>query len=164
MTTLAVKLYVVNYFLCLCKGSETYCSYRIFSRSAAILCMCFLRSTRFSSTTISLAISFCHYQFPLLWVGTYIYATCGLVQHIVEIWIWLDPAPDTKALTMFSIIKNVLLRCSLLIANCIGRAYLGAANMSSVRNGVQALIKKAADHCPFVHCFPTAWTCVFKMW
>ena len=41
---------------------------------------------------------------------------------------------------MFDVIKDVLLRCSLPIANCIGEAYDGAANMSGVRNGVQALM------------------------
>ena len=81
---------------------------------------------------------------------------------------WVDPSyviqeaalgfiqlPDTKALTMFNMIKDVLLRCSLPVANCIGQAYDGAANMSGVRNGVRALMKKAegASHCLYVHCF-----------
>ena len=61
--------------------------------------------------------------------------------------------PDTKALTLFNVIKDVLVRCSLPIDNCIGQAYDGAANMSGVRNGVQALMKKEADHCLYVHCF-----------
>lgn len=69
-------------------------------------------------------------------------ATLGLVQ-----------LPDTKALTLFNVIKDVLLRCSLPIANCIGQAYNGAVNMSGVRNGVQALMKKEADHGLYFHCF-----------
>ena len=44
--------------------------------------------------------------------------------------------PDTKALTLFGIIKDVLVRCSLPITDCAGQAYDGASNMSSVRNGV----------------------------
>ena len=51
--------------------------------------------------------------------------------------------PDTKAMTLFGIIKDVLLRCSLPITHCsIGQAYDGASNMTGVRNGVQALMKK----------------------
>ena len=69
-------------------------------------------------------------------------ASLGLVQ-----------LPDTKAQTLFTFIKDVLMRCSLPIASCIGQAYDGAANMSGVRNGVQALMKKAAGHCLYVHCF-----------
>ena len=45
------------------------------------------------------------------------------------------------------------MRCSLPIANCIGQAYDGAANTSGVRNGVQALMYKEANHCLYVHCF-----------
>ncbi len=69
-------------------------------------------------------------------------AALGLVQ-----------VPDTKALTLFNVIKDVLVRCSLPIASCIGQAYDGASNMSGVRNGVQALMKKEADNCLYVHCF-----------
>ena len=61
--------------------------------------------------------------------------------------------PDTKALTLFSVIKDCLLRCSLPITSCIGQAYDGAQNMSGVRNGVQALMKKEAGDCLYVHCF-----------
>ena len=60
--------------------------------------------------------------------------------------------PDTKALTLFGIIKDVLVRCSLPITDC-GQAYDVASNMSSVRNGVQALMKKESDLCLYVHCF-----------
>ena len=62
---------------------------------------------------------------------------------------------DTKALTMFHVIKDVLLRCSLPIVNCIGQAYNAAANMNSGRNGIQALMKKEeeANNCLYVHCF-----------
>ena len=61
--------------------------------------------------------------------------------------------PNTKALTLFSVIKDCLLRCSLPITSCIGQAYDGAQNMSGVRNGVQALMKKEAGDCLYVHCF-----------
>ena len=61
--------------------------------------------------------------------------------------------PDTKALTLFGVIKDMLIRCSLPFSDCIGQAYDGASNMSGIRNGVQALVKKEADHCLYVHCF-----------
>ena len=50
--------------------------------------------------------------------------------------------PDTKAQTIFSVIKDVLIRCSIPISQCRGQAFDGASNMSGIRNGVQALIKR----------------------
>ena len=61
--------------------------------------------------------------------------------------------PDTKAMRLFGTVKDVLLRCSLPITHCIGQAYDGASNMSGVRNGVRALMKKKSDLCLYVHCF-----------
>ena len=72
---------------------------------------------------------------------------------IYEAALGLVQLPDTKALTLFSIIKDVLVRCSLPLSSCIGQAYDGAACMSGLRNGVQALVKKEAVHCLYVHCF-----------
>lgn len=56
-------------------------------------------------------------------------------------------------LTLFHVIKDVLVRCSLPIANYIGQAYDGAAKMSGVHNGLQALMKEKTNHCIRVHCF-----------
>ena len=70
-----------------------------------------------------------------------------------EIPLGLVQLPNTTASTLFHVIKDVLLRCSLPIANCIGQAYDGAANTSGVHNGVQTLIKKETNHCLYVHCF-----------
>ena len=65
------------------------------------------------------------------------------VNIIHETALGLIQLPDTKAMTLFGIIKDVLLRCSLPITHCsIGQAYDGASNMTGVRNGVQALMKK----------------------
>ena len=61
--------------------------------------------------------------------------------------------PDTKAETLFSMIKDVLIRCSLPIAMCRGQAYDGASNLSRIRNGVQALVKRKAGCALYVHCF-----------
>ena len=70
-----------------------------------------------------------------------------------EIPLGLMQLPNTTALTLFHVIKDVLLRCSLPIANCIGQVYDGAANMSGVHNSIQALMKKETNHCLYVHCF-----------
>ena len=64
-----------------------------------------------------------------------------------------DTKAHTKALTIFSAMKDVLIRCCLPTSNCIGQAYDGASNMSGVRNGVQALMKKENSSCLYVHCF-----------
>ena len=61
--------------------------------------------------------------------------------------------PDTKAATLFTVVKDVLTRCSLPIVLCRGQAYDGASNMSGARNGVQALVKREADRALYVHCF-----------
>lgn len=61
--------------------------------------------------------------------------------------------PDTKALTIFSTMKDILIRCSLPLSSCIGQAYDGASNMSGARKGVQALMKKENKNCLYVHCF-----------
>ncbi len=45
---------------------------------------------------------------------------------------------DTKAATIFGLLKDVLIRCSLSLGQCRGQAFDGAANMSGVRCGVQA--------------------------
>ena len=60
--------------------------------------------------------------------------------------------PDTKSQTLFSVIKDVLIRCTLSLALCHGQAYDGAANMSGIRSGVQALVKKESDRALYVHC------------
>ncbi len=60
--------------------------------------------------------------------------------------------PDTKALTLFSVIKDILIRCSLPLSQCVGQAFDGAANMSGIRNGVQALVKQESSRALYVHC------------
>lgn len=74
------------------------------------------------------------------------------VYNIHETAIGLAELPDTKAITIFNMIKDLLIRCSLPISNCLGQAYDGAANMSGVRNGVQALFKRESETCLYVHC------------
>ena len=67
--------------------------------------------------------------------------TLGLVQ-----------LPNTKAQTIFDVIKDILIRCTLPISQCRGQAYDGASNMSGIRNGVQALVKGEQSKALYVHC------------
>ena len=60
--------------------------------------------------------------------------------------------PNTRAETIFSAIKDILIRCSLNMKQCCGQAYDGAANMSGIKNGVQALFKRESPHTLYVHC------------
>ena len=66
--------------------------------------------------------------------------------------IGLVQLPDTKAATLFGVIKAVMIRCSLPISQCGGQAFNGASNMSGIRNGVQALIKGEEARALYVHC------------
>ena len=60
--------------------------------------------------------------------------------------------PNTKAVTIFSAIKDVLIRCSLPMNQCRGQAYDGASNMSGINNGVQSLFKAETKQLLYVHC------------
>ena len=71
---------------------------------------------------------------------------------IHEYTLGLIQLPNTKAETIFSAIKDVLIRCSLPINQCRGQAYDGASNMSGIKNGVQALFKAEAKQALYVHC------------
>ena len=66
--------------------------------------------------------------------------------------IGLYQLPDTKAATIFSVIKDILIRCALPIVQCRGQAFDGASNMSGANNGVQALIKEENSKALYVHC------------
>ena len=60
--------------------------------------------------------------------------------------------PDTKAETLFQIIKDLLIRCNLPLALCRGQAYDGAANMQGRRTGVATRIKNEQPAALPVHC------------
>ncbi len=59
---------------------------------------------------------------------------------------------NTKASTIYSVIGDILIHCSLPITQWRGQAFDRASNMSGVRNGIQALVKKDADQALYVHC------------
>ena len=50
--------------------------------------------------------------------------------------------PDTKAVTIFHSIKDVVIRCSLPLSQSRGQAFDSAANISGVKNGVQFNLKQ----------------------
>ncbi|CAN7993334.1 unnamed protein product [Ixodes hexagonus] len=60
--------------------------------------------------------------------------------------------PDTKAATLFSTIKDVLIRLSLSFHNLRGHCFDGAASMSGKISGVQKLIKDEQPKSTYVHC------------
>ena len=72
--------------------------------------------------------------------------------QIYEEPIGLIQLPNTKAQTIYSVIKDLLIRCSLPLSQCRGQAFDGAGNMSGIKNGVQALIKKDENRALYVHC------------
>uniref|UniRef100_A0A1X7VM00 DUF4371 domain-containing protein n=1 Tax=Amphimedon queenslandica TaxID=400682 RepID=A0A1X7VM00_AMPQE len=60
--------------------------------------------------------------------------------------------PNTKSTTLFHVIKDILIRCSLLLSQCCGQAFDSASIMSGIRNGLQALVKSEASKALNVHC------------
>ena len=54
-----------------------------------------------------------------------------------------------KPPTLFTVIKDFLIRCSLPITFCRGQAFHRQGNMSGFRNGVQALMKKESSQALF---------------
>ena len=52
---------------------------------------------------------------------------------------------NAKAQTLFTVIKDVLIRCSLPISQCRGQAFDGASNMSGIRTVFKRLLKAGRD-------------------
>ena len=72
--------------------------------------------------------------------------------QIFEDTLALSDLSDTKAITIFKDIKDILAQCILLSSQCRGQAHNGASNMSGIRNGVQALFKQEENKALYVHC------------
>ena len=66
--------------------------------------------------------------------------------------IGLCRVPDTKAETLFKVLKDLLIRCNLPLALCRGQAYDGAANMQGRKSGVAARVLKEEPAALPVHC------------
>ena len=60
--------------------------------------------------------------------------------------------PDTTAETLFTSLKDILLRLNIPIAHLQGYCFDGASNMSGRVSGVQARLKEASPHSLYVHC------------
>ena len=61
--------------------------------------------------------------------------------------------PNTTAATLFTVIKDLLIRCNLPLELCRGQAYDGAANMQGKRTGVAARFLAENPSAIPVHCF-----------
>lgn len=72
--------------------------------------------------------------------------------EIHEIFTSLYNTPDSKALTFFDTIKDILIRFSLTTSNLRGHCFDGAANMSGKLNSVKTLIENIQPKSCFVHC------------
>lgn len=60
--------------------------------------------------------------------------------------------PETNAITIFTCIKDVLLRCALPIQMCRGQGYDGASNMQGKLNGVATKFQQLQQSALKVHC------------
>ena len=72
--------------------------------------------------------------------------------EISEDTLGLIELPNTKALTIYNEVKDILIRCCLPLSQCRRQAYDGASNMSRIRNGVQAVFKREETKALYVHC------------
>ena len=73
--------------------------------------------------------------------------------EIFEEPIGLVKLTKTDAATIFAALKDVLLRCILLVNTCRGQAYDGAAIMSGHLRGVASRFKKEEPAALYAHCF-----------
>ena len=60
---------------------------------------------------------------------------------------------DIKANTIFSIVKDTLLRLNLCLTRCRGQCYDGASNMAGSRNGLKTHILQEEPCALFTHCY-----------
>lgn len=72
--------------------------------------------------------------------------------NVYEEPIGLFQVPETTAATLFAVIKDVLLRCSLPIELCRGQGYDGASNMFGKVTGVAKRFKEEQQAALRVHC------------
>lgn len=73
--------------------------------------------------------------------------------EIHELFVGFYTTGDTRAETLFNIIKDVLLRFDLKLGNCRGQCYDGASNMAGIHGGLQAKILEVEPRAQYVHCF-----------
>jgi hypothetical protein len=73
--------------------------------------------------------------------------------EVFEDTVGLFRVPNTRAETLFTVIKDLLTRCNLPLSLCRGQAYDGAANMQGKRSGVAARLLSENPAAIPVHCF-----------
>lgn len=76
----------------------------------------------------------------------------GSTAEVFEDFIGLYESSETDAGTITTVIKDVLLRCSLRTEDCRGQCYDGASNMSGRLNGVAARFVSENPKAAYVHC------------
>lgn len=79
------------------------------------------------------------------------YVDATLTVH--EEFIGLYYCPDIKANTIFSIVKDTLLRLNISLSRCRGQCYDGGSNMAGSRNGVKTQILREEPRALFTHCY-----------
>jgi len=79
------------------------------------------------------------------------YVDAALAVH--EEFIGLYYCPDITANTIFSIVKDTLLRLNISLSRCRGQCYDGASNMAGRRKGVKTQILHEERRALFTHCY-----------
>jgi hypothetical protein len=103
-----------------------------------------IKSTMCFSLIADEASDISHNDISIRWVDNHF--------DIHEYALGLVQLPDTEAATLFSVIKDVLIQCSMPISQCRGQAFNGVSNMSGIQNGVQALIKREESRALYANC------------
>ena len=73
--------------------------------------------------------------------------------EVNEEFLGLHPLPSTDACTIFTVLKDILLRYNLDTSKLRGQCYDGAAAMSGSKSGVATRFKQENNKCLFTHCY-----------
>ena len=73
--------------------------------------------------------------------------------EVHEEFIGLYSLESTSAESLFSTIKDILLRMNLRIKNCRGQCYDGASSMSGHKSGVAKKIRDLESRALYTHCY-----------
>lgn len=71
---------------------------------------------------------------------------------IQEYFLGFYDVPETKSETLFTVIQDILLRCSFPINRCRGQCYDGASNMSGEITGLQTRFREFEPRAFYTHC------------
>ncbi|XP_011404915.1 PREDICTED: zinc finger MYM-type protein 1-like [Amphimedon queenslandica] len=72
---------------------------------------------------------------------------------VLEDFIGLCTVDDTKALTLFDVVKDTLVRCNISLAKLWGQCYDGASAMSGCKNRLAKLIMNEEPRAIYTHCY-----------